>query len=81
MNAGGVYAVILKPEGQLDAVIEIYDTAGIKGSFDEGGQGEIEQFLISPAGVVEWAIVIYSYLDSFGTFALDVHELNGAVLG
>ncbi|MFK7802723.1 MAG: hypothetical protein AB8G95_13895 [Anaerolineae bacterium] len=74
MSPNLFYIVILQPFGELDAVMELYDTAGIVTAQDEGGVGEPELFFVSPSNPSEWAIVIYSYLDSLGEFTLDIYE-------
>lgn len=75
MAANSLYAVILQPSVELDAVMELYDTAGIVTAKDEGGGGEPETLFVSSSVAAEWAIVIYSYLDSSGDFTLDVYEI------
>ena len=73
---GGTYVVILQPDETLDAVIELYDTNGIRDSSDTGSVGEAEILVFSSPVAAEWALVIYSFLNSAGGYTLEVFEIR-----
>ncbi|MEM9775884.1 MAG: hypothetical protein AAF902_15010 [Chloroflexota bacterium] len=76
LNENATYVVILQPDATLDGVVELYDTAGIRDSRDEGGVGEAEILVFSAPQAAEWALVTYSFLDSAGSYTLEVYEIR-----
>lgn len=76
LTEGVTYVVILQPDGALDAVVELYDTAGIQDSSDVGGMGEAEILVFSAPQAAKWALVTYSYLSTAGSYTLEVFEVR-----
>ncbi|MEM8859995.1 MAG: hypothetical protein AAGD96_16825 [Chloroflexota bacterium] len=76
LEAEATYVAIIQPDATLDAVVELYDTAGIRNAKDDGGVGAAEIIVFSTSESAEWALVTYSFQNTAGNYSIEVFEIR-----